>query len=67
MRCSPILEQSQFALLIITVTGGITAFFAASVGLFQNDIKKVIAYSTMSQLGMMVLAVGKIRLDPNKN
>jgi NADH-ubiquinone oxidoreductase chain 5 len=40
------------------VTGAVTAFFAASVGLFQNDIKKVIAYSTMSQLGMMVLAVG---------
>jgi len=40
------------------ITGAVTAFFAASVGLFQNDIKKVIAYSTMSQLGMMVIAVG---------
>jgi len=40
------------------IIGAITAFFAASVGLFQNDIKKVIAYSTMSQLGMMVIAVG---------
>jgi NADH-ubiquinone oxidoreductase chain 5 len=40
------------------ITGAITSFFAASVGLFQNDIKKVIAYSTMSQLGMMVIAVG---------
>ena len=40
------------------VLGAITSFFGASVGLFQNDIKKVIAYSTLSQLGMMVLAAG---------
>jgi len=40
------------------MTGALTAFFGASVGLFQNDIKKVIAYSTMSQLGMMIIAVG---------
>jgi len=52
------LEQSDLALTIIMITGAVTAFFAASVGLFQNDIKKVIAYSTMSQLGMMVIAVG---------
>ncbi len=58
IRCSPLLEQSELALTIIMVTGAVTAFFAASVGLFQNDIKKVIAYSTMSQLGMMVIAVG---------
>jgi hypothetical protein len=50
IRCSPLLEQSELALTIIMVTGAVTAFFAASVGLFQNDIKKVIAYSTMSQL-----------------
>jgi Proton-conducting membrane transporter/LAGLIDADG endonuclease len=50
IRCSPLLEQSQLALLIITVTGAVTSFVAASVGLFQNDIKKIIAYSTMSQL-----------------
>jgi NADH:ubiquinone oxidoreductase subunit 2 (subunit N) len=50
IRCSPLLEQSELALTIIMITGSITAFFAASVGLFQNDIKKVIAYSTMSQL-----------------
>ena len=50
MRCSPLIEQSELALIIIMVTGAVTAFFAASVGLFQNDIKKVIAYSTMSQL-----------------
>ena len=58
IRCSPLIEQSELALAIIMVTGAVTAFFAASVGLFQNDIKKVIAYSTMSQLGMMVIAVG---------
>jgi NADH-ubiquinone oxidoreductase chain 5 len=58
IRSSPLLEQSQFALSIILIVGATTAFFAASVGLFQNDIKKVIAYSTMSQLGMMVIAVG---------
>jgi NADH-ubiquinone oxidoreductase chain 5 len=58
IRCSPLIEQSELALSIIMVTGAVTAFFAASVGLFQNDIKKVIAYSTMSQLGMMVIAVG---------
>jgi len=50
IRCSPLIEQSELALTIIMITGAITAFFAASVGLFQNDIKKVIAYSTMSQL-----------------
>jgi len=50
IRCSPLIEQSDLALIIIMVLGAITAFFAASVGLFQNDIKKVIAYSTMSQL-----------------
>lgn len=53
IRCSPLLEQSELALTIIMVTGAITAFFAASVGLFQNDIKKVIAYSTMSQLAQI--------------
>jgi len=58
VRCSPLLEQSDLALSIIMIAGAVTAFFAASVGLFQNDIKKVIAYSTMSQLGMMVIAVG---------
>jgi NADH-ubiquinone oxidoreductase chain 5 len=58
IRCSPLIEQSQLALSIILIVGAITTFFAASVGLFQNDIKKIIAYSTMSQLGMMVIAVG---------
>jgi NADH-ubiquinone oxidoreductase chain 5 len=58
IRCSPLLEQSELALIIIMITGAVTSFFAASIGLFQNDIKKVIAYSTMSQLGLMVMAVG---------
>jgi NADH:ubiquinone oxidoreductase subunit 5 (subunit L)/multisubunit Na+/H+ antiporter MnhA subunit len=58
IRCSPLLEQSDLALSIILMTGALTAFFGASVGLFQNDIKKVIAYSTLSQLGMMIIAVG---------
>ncbi len=57
-RCSPLYEQAPFALDVITVVGAITAFFAASVGLVQNDIKRVIAYSTCSQLGYMFFACG---------
>jgi NADH-quinone oxidoreductase subunit L len=58
VRCSPIFEYSQFALNIVAVIGMITAIFAASVALVQNDIKKIIAYSTCSQLGYMFFAVG---------
>ena len=58
VRCSPLIEFSETALVIITVIGAMTAFFAATVGLVQNDIKKVIAYSTCSQLGYMVFACG---------
>lgn len=58
IRCSPLLEYAPTALTVITILGTMTAFFAASVGLVQNDIKKVIAYSTCSQLGYMVLACG---------
>lgn len=58
IRCSPLLEYAPTALTVITIIGTVTAFFAASVGLVQNDIKKVIAYSTCSQLGYMVLACG---------
>ncbi len=58
VRCSPIFEYSQLALNIITVVGMSTAFFAASVALVQNDIKKIIAYSTCSQLGYMFFAAG---------
>ena len=58
VRCSPIYEYSEFVLNIITVIGMSTAFFAASVALVQNDIKKIIAYSTCSQLGYMFFATG---------
>lgn len=57
-RCSPLLEYSNQALFIITLVGGSTAFFAASVGLIQNDLKKVVAYSTCSQLGYIIFACG---------
>ena len=58
VRCSPIFEYSQLALNIICVVGMITAFFAATVAIVQNDIKKIIAYSTCSQLGYMFFAAG---------
>jgi NADH-ubiquinone oxidoreductase chain 5 len=58
LRSSPILEYSNFGLLIITIVGSLTAFMAATIGVVQNDLKKVIAYSTCSQLGYMVLACG---------
>src|ERR1051325_8617138 len=57
-RCSPMFEQAPNALAFVTFIGATTAFFAASVGLFQNDIKRVIAYSTCSQLGYMFAAAG---------
>ena len=57
-RCSPIFEYAPFVLEIITILGACTAFFAATVGLLQNDLKRVIAYSTCSQLGYMVFACG---------
>jgi len=55
---SPIYEYAPTASLIIAITGAITALFAATVGLMQNDIKRVIAYSTCSQLGYMFFAAG---------
>ena len=58
VRCSPIFEYSQFALNLTTIVGMITAIFAASVALVQNDIKKIVAYSTCSQLGYMFFAAG---------
>ena len=58
MRTSPLIEYSSTILLICIWLGGITAVFSSLIGLFQQDIKKVIAYSTMSQLGMMVIAIG---------
>ncbi len=58
VRCSPIFEYSQVALNLVTIVGMITALFAASVALVQNDIKKIVAYSTCSQLGYMFFAAG---------
>ena len=58
VRCSPIFEYSPLTLNIITIIGMITAFFAATVALVQTDIKKIIAYSTCSQLGYMFFAAG---------
>ena len=58
VRCSPIFEYSQFAMNLVAIIGMITALFAASVALVQNDIKKIIAYSTCSQLGYMFFATG---------
>ncbi len=58
VRCSPIFEYSQFALNVVAIVGMITALFAASIALVQNDIKKIIAYSTCSQLGYMFFAAG---------
>ncbi|MDN2567503.1 NADH-quinone oxidoreductase subunit L [Aquibium sp. A9E412] len=57
-RLSPIFELSATALTVVTIVGAFTAFFAATVGLVQNDIKRVIAYSTCSQLGYMFVALG---------
>ena len=58
VRCSPIFEYSQVALNVVAIIGMITAFFAATVALVQNDIKKIVAYSTCSQLGYMFFAAG---------
>ena len=57
-RTSPLFEYTPSILSVITVVGACTAFFAATVGLLQNDLKRVIAYSTCSQLGYMVFACG---------
>ncbi len=57
-RLSPVFEYAPVALTVVVVVGATTAFFAATVGLVQNDIKRVIAYSTCSQLGYMFVALG---------
>ena len=57
VRSSPILEYSSTALLVITLVGASTAFFAASCGLVQNDLKRIIAFSTISQLGYLGLLI----------
>jgi len=58
MRTSPLIEYSSTVLMMCLWLGAITTVFSSLIGLFQQDIKKVIAYSTMSQLGMMVIAIG---------
>lgn len=58
IRCSPLFEYADTVLLLITFIGCITAFFASLVGLAQNDLKRVIAYSTMAQLGYMCFSCG---------
>nr|YP_010893087.1 NADH dehydrogenase subunit 5 [Paraisaria heteropoda]WJR82525.1 NADH dehydrogenase subunit 5 [Paraisaria heteropoda] len=58
IRSSPLIEYSSTVLLLCLWLGAITTLFSSLVGLFQQDIKKIIAYSTMSQLGMMVIAIG---------
>lgn len=57
-RCSPLFEYAPNALVVVTCMGAMTAFFAATTGILQNDLKRVIAYSTCSQLGYMVFACG---------
>jgi len=57
-RCSALFEYAPNASFFVTILGGITAFLAATTGLIQNDIKRVIAYSTCSQLGYIVFAAG---------
>nr|YP_004940483.1 NADH dehydrogenase subunit 5 [Cubaia aphrodite]AER54533.1 NADH dehydrogenase subunit 5 [Cubaia aphrodite] len=58
IRMSPLFELSEQGLLLTALIGSLTAFFAATIGLAQNDVKKVIAYSTCSQLGYMILICG---------
>lgn len=58
LRVSPILEYSSSVLLIITIIGSTTAFIAATSGLLANDLKRIIAFSTISQLGYMMMAIG---------
>jgi NADH-ubiquinone oxidoreductase chain 5 len=58
IRTSPLLEYSSTALIIITMLGSLSAFVFASIGLVQNDLKRIIAYSTASQLGYLGAVCG---------
>lgn len=58
IRCSPLYEYSPKILIFVLIIGSMTTIFGSSVGILQNDVKKIIAYSTCSQLGYMVLACG---------
>ncbi len=62
-RCSYLFEFSTFSLMLLSLVGSCTAFFAATTGLFQNDMKKIIAYSTCSQLGYMMFSCGLSSYD----
>ncbi len=64
IRCSPLFELSPIALSFVTIIGALTAFFSATIALTQNDIKKIIAYSTCSQLGYMFFACGVSAYSP---
>ena len=57
-RLSPLFEMAPYALNVVAVVGATTAFFASTIAITQNDIKRVIAYSTCAQLGLMFLACG---------
>ncbi|MFL6286622.1 MAG: NADH-quinone oxidoreductase subunit L [Pyrinomonadaceae bacterium] len=57
-RCNVIFQHSQWMMTVVAIVGALTALFAATIGITQNDIKKVLAYSTVSQLGFMFLACG---------
>jgi len=63
VRCSFLFELSSVSLNLILIIGSLTTFFSSTVGLFQNDIKKIIAYSTCSQLGYMIFACGLSSYD----
>jgi NADH-ubiquinone oxidoreductase chain 5 len=58
IRMSPVFELSSSILILIIIIGSLTSFFSATVGMVQNDLKKVIAYSTCSQLGYMIMICG---------
>ncbi|MFZ0886366.1 MAG: NADH-quinone oxidoreductase subunit L [Candidatus Acidiferrales bacterium] len=57
-RMNPLFSRAPFAMFIVALVGAVTAFYAATIGLMQTDIKKVLAYSTVSQLGYMFLGLG---------
>lgn len=57
-RCSPLFEYPHMALIIIIFVGAMTSFLVATTGILQNDLKRVVAYSTCSQLGYMTFACG---------
>jgi NADH-ubiquinone oxidoreductase chain 5 len=58
IRVSPLFEQAPSVLILVVLLGSLTAFFSSTIGLVQSDLKKVIAYSTCSQLGYMVMICG---------